>query len=69
MNNSKGDQSEEWFNTQLKDERPVFLYMHGNSGSRAAAHRVELYKVLRNLDYHVIAFDYRSKFHFILGSG
>ncbi|KAK3922473.1 Lysophosphatidylserine lipase ABHD12, partial [Frankliniella fusca] len=60
INNSKIDQSEEWFNKQLKNGKPVFLYMHGNSGSRAAAHRVELYKVLRNLDYHVVAFDYRS---------
>ncbi|XP_026282641.1 lysophosphatidylserine lipase ABHD12 isoform X2 [Frankliniella occidentalis] len=60
INESKSEHSEDWFNTQLKDERPVFLYMHGNSGSRAAAHRVELYKVLQNLDYHVVAFDYRS---------
>ncbi|XP_026670050.1 monoacylglycerol lipase ABHD12 [Ceratina calcarata] len=39
---------------------PVFLYMHGNSGNRASSHRLELYKLLQSLDYHVIAFDYRG---------
>lgn len=38
----------------------IVFYMHGNSGSRAASHRVELYKVLREQGYHVIAFDYRG---------
>lgn len=38
----------------------VVFYMHGNSGSRAASHRVELYKILREQGYHVIAFDYRG---------
>lgn len=51
---------EKWYKDQLGDGKPIFLYMHGNSGSRAAAHRVELYKVLRDLDYHVVTFDYRS---------
>ncbi|KAK0162311.1 hypothetical protein PV327_008659 [Microctonus hyperodae] len=40
--------------------RPVFLYMHGNSGNRASSHRIELYKVFQDLNYHIIAFDYRS---------
>lgn len=39
---------------------PVILYLHGNTGSRAASHRVEMYQLLRNLGYHVIAFDYRG---------
>lgn len=61
INDSKSlDADQDWYESQLKDGKPVILYMHGNSGSRAAAHRIELYKVLRNLDYHVIAFDYRS---------
>ena len=34
--------------------------MHGNTGSRARDHRVEMYKLLRNMDYHVICFDYRG---------
>lgn len=38
----------------------IIFYLHGNSGSRAASHRVELYKLLRELGFHVIAFDYRS---------
>lgn len=42
-------------------KRPVFLYMHGNGGNRASSHRVELYKLLQKLDFHVICFDYRSK--------
>lgn len=40
---------------------PVILYMHGNSGNRASSHRVELYKLFQNLDYHLICYDYRSK--------
>ncbi|XP_046646061.1 lysophosphatidylserine lipase ABHD12-like [Daphnia pulicaria] len=39
---------------------PVVLYLHGNSGSRATGHRVELYKLLKSLNYHVISFDYRG---------
>lgn len=42
-------------------QRPVFVYMHGNSGNRASGHRVELYKLFQKLDLHVICFDYRSK--------
>lgn len=34
----------------------IVFYMHGNSGSRAASHRIELYQVLREQGYHVIAF-------------
>ncbi|XP_011299953.1 monoacylglycerol lipase ABHD12 isoform X2 [Fopius arisanus] len=53
--------SEEEFNGALRNpKRPVFLYMHGNSGNRASSHRVELYKVFQELDYQVIAFDYRN---------
>lgn len=63
MNHSKSlDGDEQWYKNQLRDGKPAILYMHGNSGSRAAGHRVELYKVLRNLNYHVIAFDYRSMY-------
>lgn len=41
-------------------KHPVILYLHGNSQTRSASHRVELYKVLRSINVHVIAFDYRS---------
>ncbi|KAI9558776.1 hypothetical protein GHT06_015565 [Daphnia sinensis] len=39
---------------------PIVLYLHGNSGSRATSHRVELYKLLQFHNYHVVAFDYRG---------
>ncbi|XP_053374040.1 lysophosphatidylserine lipase ABHD12-like [Mercenaria mercenaria] len=44
----------------LKDSKPIILYLHGNSGTRAGWHRVGLYKVLASMDYHVIAVDYRG---------
>ncbi|CAL4058670.1 unnamed protein product [Meganyctiphanes norvegica] len=50
----------EFFNNSLCDDRPVLLYLHGNTASRAVPHRVELYKLLRKMDYHVVAFDYRG---------
>jgi len=52
--------SSEWFEQQLTDGRTVILYLHGNSNDRAGPHRVELYHVLRKMDFHVIAFDYRG---------
>jgi len=42
------------------DGRPVVLYLHGNSAHRASAHRVELYKMLASMGYHVVCFDYRG---------
>ncbi|XP_031779958.1 lysophosphatidylserine lipase ABHD12 isoform X2 [Nasonia vitripennis] len=53
--------NEEAYEALLKNaSRPVFLYMHGNSGNRASSHRVELYQLFQRLDFHVICFDYRS---------
>lgn len=46
--------------TSLANGNPIVLYLHGNSGSRATGHRVELYKLLQFHNYHVIAFDYRG---------
>ncbi|KAG7174463.1 Lysophosphatidylserine lipase ABHD12-like 1 [Homarus americanus] len=54
------DLREKWFQAQLKNDRPIVLYLHGNKGSRGGSHRVELYNKLRQLDYHVIAIDYRD---------
>lgn len=46
---------------EFDDNRPVFLYLHGNAGTRSGGHRVQLYKVLsEKVDSHVIAFDYRG---------
>ncbi|BES88877.1 Abhydrolase domain containing [Nesidiocoris tenuis] len=50
----------EQFDKLLSNGEPVFIYMHGNSGNRGTSHRIDLYKVLQNNNYHVIAFDYRS---------
>lgn len=43
-----------------KTKDPIVLYLHGNTGTRANGHRVDLYKTLRQLGYHVIAMDYRG---------
>lgn len=40
--------------------RPIILYLHGNSGSRAGPHRKELYQILQELDSHVLCLDYRG---------
>uniref|UniRef100_A0A1I7XLN9 Lysophosphatidylserine lipase ABHD12 n=1 Tax=Heterorhabditis bacteriophora TaxID=37862 RepID=A0A1I7XLN9_HETBA len=42
------------------EKYPVVLYAHGNSFDRTISHRRELYNVLNDMDYHVIAFDYRG---------
>ncbi|PZC73901.1 hypothetical protein B5X24_HaOG208669 [Helicoverpa armigera] len=39
---------------------PVILYCHGNSNSRAAVHRIMLYKFFQKMDFHTITFDYRG---------
>ncbi|XP_025417798.1 monoacylglycerol lipase ABHD12-like isoform X2 [Sipha flava] len=44
----------------LSHGEPIVIYMHGNSGTRANEHRVQLYHVLRNINCHVLAVDYRS---------
>ncbi|XP_022238609.1 monoacylglycerol lipase ABHD12-like [Limulus polyphemus] len=47
---------------EFDDQRPVILYLHGNSGSRGGSHRVELYRVMSEskVDAHVVVFDYRG---------
>ncbi|KAM6367623.1 lysophosphatidylserine lipase ABHD12 isoform 2-T2 [Alca torda] len=49
-----------WFEDALGSSHPVILYLHGNAGTRGGDHRVELYKVLSSLGYHVVTFDYRG---------
>lgn len=46
----------------LKDAKIVFLYFHGNAGTRATPHRVATYKILTSysIESHVIALDYRG---------
>ncbi|XP_023950842.2 lysophosphatidylserine lipase ABHD12 isoform X2 [Bicyclus anynana] len=43
-----------------KSKLPIIVYCHGNSNTRAAAHRVVLYKFFQKMDFHTIAFDYRG---------
>lgn len=49
-----------WFESSLTSAQSVILYLHGNAGTRGGDHRVQLYKVLSSLGFHVIAFDYRG---------
>lgn len=53
--------SEHDYIAALSDGAPIILYLHGNTGTRATYHRVELYKYLaEERGYHVITFDYRG---------
>ncbi|KAM5305211.1 lysophosphatidylserine lipase ABHD12 isoform 2-T4 [Glossophaga mutica] len=49
-----------WYEDALASSCPIILYLHGNAGTRGGDHRVELYKVLSSLGYHVVTFDYRG---------
>ncbi|XP_038137326.1 lysophosphatidylserine lipase ABHD12 [Cyprinodon tularosa] len=49
-----------WYQNTLNDGNPVFLYMHGNTGTRGAPHRVGVTKLLSSMGYHVVALDYRG---------
>lgn len=61
LNQTDVPKSDEEFEQVLRNaQRPVFLYMHGNSGNRAGSHRLELYQLFQKLDFHVVCFDYRS---------
>lgn len=52
--------SPEWYHETLGDGRPVIIYLHGNVGTRAINHRVELVKILSAAGYHVLSLDYRG---------
>ncbi|XP_014680943.1 PREDICTED: monoacylglycerol lipase ABHD12-like [Priapulus caudatus] len=52
--------SEDYCELLLGDSQPVILYLHGNAGTRAGYHRVQIYKMLSDLNFHVIALDYRG---------
>jgi len=42
------------------DLTPIFVYLHGNTGSRATDHRIKTCELIRGLGYHVLSFDYRG---------
>ncbi|MEQ2232572.1 Monoacylglycerol lipase abhd12 [Ilyodon furcidens] len=50
----------DWYVSTFNSAHPVILYLHGNAGTRGGDHRVQLYKVLSSLGYHVVTFDYRG---------
>nr|XP_057915282.1 lysophosphatidylserine lipase ABHD12 [Doryrhamphus excisus] len=54
------DKPGDWFDSTLGSAHPAILYLHGNAGTRGGDHRVQLYKVLSSLGYHVVTFDYRG---------
>lgn len=54
--------SESDYDESLSKNFPIIVYLHGNSGSRANAHRLELYKIFQSMQYHVISFDYRGDY-------
>ncbi|XP_018012443.1 lysophosphatidylserine lipase ABHD12 isoform X2 [Hyalella azteca] len=57
---SIGSRSARFEDELRKDGSVAVIYFHGNTPSRAQAHRVDLYRILADLGCHVIAFDYRS---------
>lgn len=61
---SRGDEAkgknQHWFERSLSDDNPVIIYLHGNGGTRAVDHRVQLVKVLSRAGFHVLSLDYRG---------
>ncbi|CAN9500093.1 unnamed protein product [Ophioblennius macclurei] len=49
-----------WYQNSLGGGGPVFIYLHGNTGSRSYPHRVGVAKILSELGYHVLVPDYRG---------
>ncbi|XP_028293244.1 monoacylglycerol lipase ABHD12-like [Gouania willdenowi] len=49
-----------WHQETLGDGHPVVIYLHGNVGTRAIHHRVQLVKILSAAGYHVFSLDYRG---------
>ncbi|KAG9481116.1 protein ABHD12B [Eleutherodactylus coqui] len=61
---SRGEEAkgkdQRWFESALSDDNPVIIYLHGNGGTRAVDHRVQLMKVLSSAGFHVLSLDYRG---------
>ncbi|KAM4690834.1 protein ABHD12B [Rhinophrynus dorsalis] len=49
-----------WYETALSDGNPVIIYLHGNGGTRAVDHRIQLVKILSAAGFHVLSLDYRG---------
>ncbi|XP_073433773.1 lysophosphatidylserine lipase ABHD12-like [Dendrobates tinctorius] len=54
------DKDQRWYERALADDNPVIIYLHGNGGTRAVDHRVQLLKVLSRAGFHVLSLDYRG---------
>ncbi|XP_077588236.1 lysophosphatidylserine lipase ABHD12-like [Stigmatopora nigra] len=50
----------EWYRRTLGNGSPIIVYLHGNVGTRAKNHRVQLVKVLSHAGFHVLSLDYRG---------
>jgi len=57
---SKEKSDEYWEEALQNSGKPIFVYFHGNGGTRVTSHRIEIYKIFQELDCHVISFDYRG---------
>uniref|UniRef100_A0A8C8SH67 Abhydrolase domain containing 12B n=1 Tax=Pelusios castaneus TaxID=367368 RepID=A0A8C8SH67_9SAUR len=49
-----------WHEEALADDDPVIIYLHGNGGNRATAHRVSMMKVMSGAGFHILTLDYRG---------
>ena len=49
-----------FYERMLKLPGTIVLYLHGNTASRGSGHRVDMYKLMRKLGYHVLTLDYRG---------
>ncbi|XP_076025457.1 lysophosphatidylserine lipase ABHD12 [Genypterus blacodes] len=49
-----------WYQKSLGNGSPIFIYLHGDTGTRAASHRVGVANMLSSLGYHALVMDYRG---------
>jgi len=52
--------SDSQYTDMLSDGRPIILYMHGNTGTRAMRHSIGIYNMFVRRGYHCVTFDYRG---------
>uniref|UniRef100_A0A914ZPC5 Serine aminopeptidase S33 domain-containing protein n=1 Tax=Parascaris univalens TaxID=6257 RepID=A0A914ZPC5_PARUN len=46
--------------SMMTSDFPIIVYLHGNSFDRSTGHRIDLYNVLSDIGFHIIAVDYRG---------
>lgn len=52
--------NDDMFENKLNDGTPIFIYFHGVTSHRAVDYRVEVYKLISRLGYHILTIDYRG---------